>query len=153
MSEKEPEEKETEDKALKIFNPIHDLQHCIRVLEAAAKTPPPRPMTYHYDPALAKKLATLTLKVKELERRSLLCTLQSPNPPAPPPARPSCPPGLPRPLPLPAAWPKQTWAKVACKEASKPSTINTPVMPPKHDRTLIIIRNGTLIPTGTTPII
>lgn len=99
MSEADMEKEETqEDAALNRFNPIHAVQQRINMLEAGAKVPPLRPTTYYNDPAVVEKLATLTIKVTELER---LITFQATHPTPPLPAGPSRPPGLPRPPPPP----------------------------------------------------
>lgn len=67
MTEAKPERGEM-DAAVELLSLLHNLQHGIKILEAAAKAPPHPPKSYHDNPALVKKFATLTLKVAELER-------------------------------------------------------------------------------------
>lgn len=61
-----------------------DLLHHIWKLERAAKHPPPPPTINHNDPAMVGKQATLTTKVAELQRQSLLTIIHSAKPPPPP---------------------------------------------------------------------
>ncbi|KAL0630652.1 hypothetical protein Q9L58_010499 [Maublancomyces gigas] len=121
----------------------------IMALEKRSKTPPP-PTKYHNDPALVEKLATLTTKVAELERKFRTA------PPLPP-ATGRPPPGLPATPPAPAAVPKNSWAQVASRKANKPATKTTapptPVAPVKRDRTLIITRDCTPIAPTITPLV
>lgn len=94
MSEVEIEAEEVEMEApVGLHTLIQDLQHRIGILEATAKAPHPLPTAYHYDPALVERLATLTVKMTELERA---ITSQATHPPPPPPVGPSHQPGLPR---------------------------------------------------------
>ncbi|KAL0630519.1 hypothetical protein Q9L58_010634, partial [Maublancomyces gigas] len=133
---------------MSIAEVVTHLFNRIKKLERATKTPPP-PTKYHNNPALVEKLAILTTKVAELERK-----FRTAPPPPPTTGRP--PPGLRALPPPPAASPKNSWAQVASKKASKPTTKNptttTPAAPVKRDRTLIITRDGSPIPAEITPL-
>lgn len=138
------------DAAIWLLTLIHNLQHCMRMFEGAAKAPSSPPTAYLDNPALEQKHATLTLKVTKLQKRFLLTTLQSANPSLPPPIGPSCPPGLWHQPPPSLALLKQTWAKVTSRKPWKPfTTTNTPIISPKCDRTPISTRDCTPISTDT----
>lgn len=58
--------------AVELLTLIHKLNYHIELLEAAAKAPPARRTKYHNDPAPVQRLATLTPKVTDLDRLSML---------------------------------------------------------------------------------
>ncbi|KAL7270668.1 hypothetical protein RUND412_006623 [Rhizina undulata] len=137
---------------LQKFIEAHAIQLAM-ILELKSKVPPEDnyPLTYQNDPALVKKVATLTTKVADLKvkivdlehKQSLM-------------AAPTTPPLLKR---LNATSAPLSWAQVISKKTKKMSTITmaskpapTPASLSKHDRTIIIIRDTTPVPTTITPL-